>query len=283
MKGKHFPELKLYRKGKVRNVYDFEDKLLLVATDRISAFDFILNQRIPFKGEVLNKISEFWFKYFSEYDNHYISTDVLDFPIEARHHDLIDRSMLVRKSDPIDIECVVRGYIIGSGWKEYQQTGSVCGIKLKEGLQLAEKLDEPIFTPAFKNREGHDENISFEKMIDLIGKEKSEYLKEASLDIYKKASSFLYERGVILADTKLEFGEIDGKICIIDEMLTPDSSRFWVKDDYCVGMSPKSYDKQICRDYLEKNWDKKPPIPDLPQEIIEKISKAYLEIRNIFL
>ncbi len=283
----NFSDLKLFKKGKVRDVYDFQDKLLFVATDRISAFDYILNQGIPNKGRVLTQISLFWFEFLQDVvKNHLITADINQFP-EITHkyrNELEGRSLLVKKTELIPIECVVRGYIIGSGWKEYQTNGEVCGIKLPLGLQLAEKLPEAIFTPASKNDEGHDENISFNKMIDLVGKDISEKLRKLSLQIYNKAQKYADQKGIIIADTKFEFGVLNNEIILIDEVLTPDSSRFWSKESYSVGVSPKSFDKQIVRDYLESlNWDKQPPIPDLPQEIIEKTAQEYSKILDYML
>jgi len=282
------PDLPLYKRGKVRDIYDFNDKLLFVATDRVSAFDYILPQGIPGKGKVLTEISVFWFNYLQDIiKNHLISAKTEDFPEAAKKYQTLleGRSLLVKKTDLVPIECVVRGYIIGSGWKEYQENNNVvCGIKLPSGLKLAEILPEPIFTPAIKNDEGHDENVSFAKMQNYIGKELSEKLRELSLNIYLKAQKYALEKGIIIADTKFEFGLLNNEIILIDEVLTPDSSRFWPEETYKVGTSPVSFDKQIVRDYLENSgWDKTPPIPNLPTEIIEKTAKEYLRIQNLLI
>lgn len=282
------PDLPLYKRGKVRDIYDFNDKLLFVATDRVSAFDYILPQGIPGKGKVLTKISVFWFNYLQDIiKNHLISAKTEDFPEATKKYQTLleGRSLLVKKTELVPIECVVRGYIIGSGWKEYQENNNVvCGIKLPSGLKLAEILPEPIFTPAIKNDEGHDENVSFAKMQNYIGEELSEKLRELSLKIYLKAQKYALEKGIIIADTKFEFGLLNNEIILIDEVLTPDSSRFWPEETYKVGTSPISFDKQIVRDYLENSgWDKTPPIPSLPTEIIEKTTKEYLRIQNLLI
>lgn len=278
------PGLPLFKTGKVRNVYDFGDTLLLVSTDRVSAFDFILNQPIPHKGAVLTGISEFWFKRFQNLvANQFISTDVNDFPaITKPYHEVLrGRSMLVKKTELLPIECIVRGYIIGSGWKEYEKTGMVCGIPLPNKLKMADRLPEPIFTPSKKAESGHDENISYDEMVKIVGPAISEKLKTISLSIYKEAADYALTKGIIIADTKFEFGLLKDEIIWIDEALTPDSSRFWPKDTYAPGKSPKSLDKQIIRDYLEStNWDKNPPIPDLPNAIIAKLSQAYQDIQR---
>jgi len=282
------PTLNLFKKGKVRHVYDFGDQLLIVATDRVSAFDYILKEGIPQKGQVLTTISSFWFDRLSDIvKNHKVSIDFEDFPEETHpfRSYLEGRSMLVKKTELIEIECVVRGYLVGSGWKEYQKTQSVCGISLPSGLQLADQLPEPIFTPATKAEEGdHDENISFEVMANSIGQELADRLKKTSIALYTQAAEYAKEKGIILADTKFEFGLRDGDIVLIDEALTPDSSRFWESDLYRPGISPPSYDKQIVRDYLEStNWDKMSTPPELPEEIIQKASAKYLEIQDILL
>jgi len=280
------PNLKLFKKGKVRNVYDFGNTLLIVASDRISAFDVVLPNGIPHKGRTLTELSEFWFDQTKDIvPNHLISTDVADFPDEtAAYHDILKgRSMLVKKTELMPVECVVRGYIIGSGWKDYQATGEVCGIQLREGLQLAERLDEPIFTPAFKAEVGeHDENISFEKMVDIVGKERAEYLRDISFKLYNFGRDYAEKHGIILADTKFEFGLIGDEIILIDEVLTADSSRYWPKNEYEVGQSPPSYDKQIVRDYLAStSWDKQAPGPQLPEEVINRASDRYQEIMHL--
>ncbi len=279
----NFETLPIFKTGKVRSVFDFGDKLLLVASDRVSAFDFILPDGIPGKGELLTNLSQFWFEKTQHLiGNHLISTDVNDFPKETQpyHAELKGRSMLVKKTQLLPVECVVRGYIIGSGWKDYQATGEICGIPLPQGLKQAQKLKEPIFTPAFKAEQGdHDENISFEKMIDLIGKKRAEYLKDISLQLYKLGSEYAESKGIILADTKFEFGVINDEIILIDEVLTSDSSRYWDKSEYKEGISPPSFDKQIVRDYLANSqWDKQPPVPNLPQEIISKVASRYNEV-----
>jgi len=279
------PGLKLFKKGKVRNVYDMGSSLLIVASDRISAFDFILPNGIPDKGATLTAISKFWFEKLENImENHIISYDVKDYPEETKpYHDILDgRSMLVKKAELIEIECVVRGYIVGSGWKEYQQSGTVCGEKLPAGLKQAEILPEPIFTPAKKATTGHDENISISVMRDIIGNELTNTLIEKSMAIYNYGREFANQKNIILADTKFEFGIYDGKVILIDEVLTPDSSRYWPKSSYQIGMSPPSFDKQIIRDYLEKSgWDKQPPAPKLPEEIIVKAANKYKEIYGL--
>ncbi len=281
------PKLKLFKKGKVRSVYDLGDELLLVASDRISAFDFILPNGIPEKGAVLTSVSKFWFDFLGDdFDHHLISTDVADFPEECQEYaDILrGRTMLVKKTDLVPVECVVRGYIIGSGWKDYQATGTICGIKLPKGLELADKLEEPIFTPAFKAEMGeHDENISKAEMVEIVGQELADELERISLDLYMRGRDYAETKGIILADTKFEFGKVGDKIILIDEVLTPDSSRYWPADSYEPGTSPPSYDKQIIRDYLEVTWDKEPPIPTLPEGVIKKASNRYKELRDILL
>lgn len=276
-----FIKLPLYRKGKVRDLYDFGDKMLIVVTDRISAFDVVFPNLIPNKGKVLNKISEFWFGYTKDIvPNHMISTKVSDFPIEvsAFKEELEGRTMLVRKTEMIEIECVVRGYLAGSGLKEYNSSRSICGIKLPSGLVEGDRLPEPIFTPAHKAHTGHDENISQAKMADKIGKELTEKLKELSISLYMKASKRAEQGGIMLADTKFEFGIINGQVTLADEIFTPDSSRFWNQDEYRPGGPQKSFDKQYIRDYLETvNWDKNPPAPELPQDVIKYTELKYLE------
>jgi phosphoribosylaminoimidazole-succinocarboxamide synthase len=281
------PEIKLFKKGKVRNVYDLGSELLIVALDRISAFDSILPNGIPCKGEVLTELSLFWFTYLKDViDNHIISADTKQFPAELQAHaeSLSNRSVLVRKTQLIEVECVVRGYLAGSGWKEYQNDGIVCGHKLPSGLKLADPLPEPIFTPAIKFSNGHDENISVKRMEEILGKELTTLLSEKSIELYNRGSAYAATKGIILADTKFEFGQIDNKVILIDEILTPDSSRFWPVSEYRSGISPPSYDKQIVRDYLEStDWDKNPPAPKLPEHIIEKTSQKYKEIKDLLI
>ncbi len=272
--------LTLVKQGKVRDIYSFKENLLFVATDRISAFDVVLGSEIPDKGKVLNLISAFWFEKTSHIvKNHMVEWDFNKFPEELKKHEYFkNRSMIVKKAKPFPVECIVRGYLVGSGYKEYLKQGTVCGIKLPENLKLASKLEEPIFTPSTKAESGHDENISFEKMKEIIGEEKAEKVKDISLSLYKFAYEYAFERGIIIADTKFEFGEVDGEIVLIDEALTPDSSRFWPVESYKEGQNPPSFDKQYVRDYLEEiKWDKKPPAPELPKEVIENTRKKYFE------
>jgi len=277
-----FKTLKLKGRGKVRDIYDLDDRLLIVATDRISAFDVVMPNPIPDKGRVLTQLSKFWFNLTKEIvPNHLISAEVKDYPEECQPFQemLKDRSMLVVKTEVLPIECVIRGYLSGSGWEEYKKTGEVCSIPLPKGLEESSKLEEPIFTPATKAEMGfHDENIAFEKMEEIVGKDLAKRLKSISLAVYEKARDFAGGRGIIIADTKMEFGIKDGKLLLIDELLTPDSSRFWSKDDYRPGGPQKSYDKQFLRDYLLSiKWDKNPPAPHLPEEIIKKTREKYLE------
>ncbi|MDD5518233.1 MAG: phosphoribosylaminoimidazolesuccinocarboxamide synthase [Candidatus Omnitrophica bacterium] len=276
-----FKELQLFRKGKVRDVYDLGDKLLIVSTDRISCFDVVLPCGIPYKGKVLTALSCFWFDFLkSIIPNHYISADVDKYPPELKKYKnaLSGRSMLVTKSKPFAAEFIVRGYLSGSGWKEYQKHQSICGIKLPAGLEESAKLPEIIFTPSTKAEAGHDQNISREYVDKLIGKEAAREIVRLSIDIYKQASDYAYKQGIIIADTKFEFGLQDNKIILIDEVLTPDSSRFWPLDTYVAGQAQSSFDKQFVRDYLEAlNWSKIPPAPMLPEEIILKTSQKYLE------
>jgi phosphoribosylaminoimidazole-succinocarboxamide synthase len=273
------PELKLFKKGKVRDIFELEDILLIVATDRLSAFDVVMNQGIPNKGRILTELSSFWFNFTSDIiKNHMITTAVSQFPAQLRKYQdiLVDRSMLVKKTKLLPIECVVRGYISGSGWKEYIKSDSVCGIKLPKNLKESEKLPEPIFTPSTKADKGHDENITEEKMVSIIGADAAKIIKQACLSIYQKASVYAESKGIIIADTKMEFGLLNDEIIIIDELLTPDSSRFWDISEYKPGITPPSFDKQFARDYLESiHWDKKPPVPDLPLDVIQKTSKKY--------
>ena len=266
--------------GKVREIYAVDDdKLMMVVSDRISAFDVILPCMIPNKGQVLNKISEFWFDYVSDISpNDIIATELKDFPEEFRTPEFEGRSMLVKKLKMVPVECIVRGYITGSGWKSYQETGEVCGIKLPEGLKESQKLPEPIFTPTTKAAEGHDQNITFEEMCNLIGKDLAEKVKAKTIEIYKKCADYAATKGIIIADTKFEFGlDEDGNLILGDEVLTPDSSRFWPADEYEVGRSQKSFDKQYMRDWLKKtNWDAENPTP-IPQEVIDTTRAKYIE------
>lgn len=275
------PSIGKFKSGKVREVYDLDENLLLVASDRISAFDCILPNGIPQKGMVLNQISAWWFEQTEHIiPNHMITIDADEFPEELQEYkDIIAyRSMLARKTEALPVECVVRGYLIGSGWKEYRETGSVSGIELRPGYQMADKLDEPIFTPAHKAESGHDENISFEDVEERLGKEIAEDLRNASLALYRHATEYALEKGIIIADTKFEFGLHEDKLLLIDEALTPDSSRFWPADSYKPGESPLSFDKQYVRDYLETlGWDKTPPAPVLPDEIVAKTRAKYLQ------
>lgn len=273
-------DIKFFKRGKVRDIYDLEDKLLIVSTDRISCFDVVLPTVIPNKGEVLTKLSLFWFEFTEDViSNHLITANVDDFPetLVKYKEVLRDRSMLAKKADPIPVECVVRGYLAGSGWEEYQETGSICGLKLPNGLKEADKLPEPIFTPATKEQVGHDVNVTQEYIEKELGKHIVTKLKNVSIALYKKASEYAETRGIIIADTKFEFGKIGEEIILIDEVLTPDSSRFWPKDGYSSGKSQLSFDKQFVRDYLETlDWDKTPPAPELPEEIVTKTSEKYL-------
>jgi phosphoribosylaminoimidazole-succinocarboxamide synthase len=271
--------LRLSSRGKVRDVFDLGDTLLIVTTDRISAFDVVMETAIPFKGKVLNRLSEFWFRHL-DVPNHMITCEIDEMPPEVKRHKEIlkDRSMLVRKAKPFPIECVVRGYLIGSGWKDYQVNGKVCGIELPAGLRQAARLEKPIFTPSTKAEKGHDENIGFDVVVSTVGKETAAELRSRTLSIYKKAADYAETKGLILADTKFEFGLVDGKITLIDEVLTPDSSRYWPKSEYIVGTSPPSFDKQFVRDYLESvRFNKKPPGPVLPEEVVRKTGEKYLE------
>jgi phosphoribosylaminoimidazole-succinocarboxamide synthase len=275
------PALPFFRKGKVRDIYDLGDKLLLIATDRISAFDVVLPNGIPDKGKVLTQLSAFWFEYTNSIiPNHLISTKVTDFPEATKKYQqmLNGRTMLVKKSRGVEIECVVRGYLAGSGWKEYQKSGTVCGIQLPKGLVESSKLPEPIFTPSTKASSGHDINISEQEMINIIGRDLGKMLKEKSLAIYQTAAKYAESHGIIISDTKFEFGILDDELILIDEVLTPDSSRFWQQDEYLPGQSQKSFDKQFVRDYLETlDWNKTPPGPILPEEVISKTREKYRE------
>jgi phosphoribosylaminoimidazole-succinocarboxamide synthase len=273
--------LPLFSRGKVRDTYDLGDRLLMVTTDRISAFDCILPNGIPDKGRVLTRLSAFWFDRTRDLvPNHLLSTDMADLPSEAQPQAemLRDRFTLVRRAERIDFECVVRGYLAGSGWAEYQQTGEVCGIRLPKGLRLADRLPEPIFTPAIKAESGHDQNVSLEEMKNQVGEGLGQALAEASLAIYRAAATYALDRGIIIADTKMEFGLRDGQLILIDELLTPDSSRFWAVSEYQPGSSPPSFDKQYVRDWLEQSgWNKQPPAPPLPPEIVAGTASRYRE------
>ncbi len=283
------PELTLFRQGKVRNVYDMGDKLLFWASDRVSAFDVIMPNGIPDKGKVLNKISVFWFDMTKDIiPNHILATDIeeiikLEPSLEKYKEKLADRCMLVKKAEPIQLECIVRGYISGSGWKDYKKTHKICGIDLPAGLQESDKFDEPIFTPSTKADEGHDENITLAEAKEIVGEEVFNTLKEKTIAIYEKVRDYADSKGIIIADTKLEFGKIDGEIIVMDEMFTPDSSRFWPKADYAPGRGQKSFDKQFVRDYLETvpGWDKTPPGPVLPDEIVAKTREKYAEVYKL--
>ena len=274
------PGIRKVRSGKVREIFDIGDVFLIVATDRISAFDCILPDPIPGKGTFLTQLSAFWFQKFHQVPSHFITADFAEFPETLQPYSelLRGRSMLVRKAEPLPLECVVRGYLAGSGWNEYQKFGSVCGIELPPGLEQAAQLPKPTFTPATKAASGHDENITWEKCSEILGDERATIVRDLSLAIYSDGSVHAGERGIIVADTKFEFGLHDDTLILIDECLTPDSSRFWPADCYEVGTSPLSYDKQFVRDYLETlHWNKTPPAPHLPPEIIEKTSQKYRE------
>jgi len=273
--------VKLFSRGKVRDVYELGDKLLVVATDRLSAFDVVMREGIPDKGRVLTQLSCFWFNLIQEeIRHHFITAKVADYPPELQPFadQLEGRSMLVEKAQTFPIECVVRGYLAGSGWKEYRSTGRVCGIKLSAGLEEASRLENPIFTPATKAQAGHDENITWDEMAAHVGIVAAEMLRELSLRLYRKGREFAESRGIIIADTKFEWGLKDGQIILIDEVLTPDSSRFWPMHDYAPGKAQPSFDKQFVRDYLESlHWNKQPPPPPLPAEVVEKTSEKYRE------
>ena len=272
---------KEFKKGKVRDIYEVDDNLLLIVTDRISAFDWVLPEAIPNKGICLTQISAFWFDYFKDIiPNHMISADITEFPPELQKYtdELYGRSMLVKKAEVLPIECIVRGYISGSAWKSYKKDNTVCGIKLPSGMQESEQFDEPLFTPSTKAETGHDENISYEEMEKIIGSEDASRLKELSLKIYNTAAEYARKKGIIIADTKFEFGKIGDQIIIVDELLTPDSSRFWPADEYQPGKGQPSFDKQYVRDYLSTtDWDKNSAPPHLPNEVISGTEKRYLE------
>jgi phosphoribosylaminoimidazole-succinocarboxamide synthase len=278
----NFPDLKLAARGKARDIYDLGEQLLIVTTDRISAFDVIMNEGIPDKGYVLTQISAFWFRHIEDIiPNHIISTDVTDFPAACQKYaDILEgRSMLVKKAKPLLAECIVRGYLSGSGWKDYKATGAICGIKLPAGLQESDRLPEPLFTPSTKAELGtHDENISFAQMAELCGKDIAEKVRDVTLRIYTKARDIAAGKGIIIADTKFEYGIHNGELIIIDECMTPDSSRFWPMDGYRPGGPQPSFDKQFLRDYLETlDWDKTAPAPPLPAEIVRKTGEKYME------
>jgi len=281
----NFTEIGAPRRGKVRDVYDLGESLLIVASDRLSAFDVVLPTGIPDKGKVLTRLSAFWFKEVGDIvENHIIETDVERYPEPLKKYkdQLKDRSMIVRKAKVIPVECVVRGYLAGSGWKEYKESRTICGIRLPEGLLESSKLQRPIFTPTTKADEGHDMNITFGQMSEMVGERLAERLLSLSINIYEKACAVAEKRGIIIADTKFEFGLIDGEIIIVDEALTPDSSRFWSKKSYKAGESQDSYDKQIVRDYLNTlDWGKTYPGPELPAEIVRKTRSRYIEIYEI--
>jgi phosphoribosylaminoimidazole-succinocarboxamide synthase len=277
-----FSDLHLVKRGKVRDIYDVDDKMLLIATDRISAYDVVMPDPIPGKGEILTRISLFWFNVMADIvENHLITSDVASFPAACRPYAdaLKGRSMLVKKAKPLPIECVVRGYISGSGWKSYQENGTVCGISLPSGLKESEQLPEPIFTPSTKEEQGaHDINISFDEAVGIVGAELAETVRDLSLAIYKKGASLAAEKGIIIADTKFEFGKFGDQLILIDEVLTPDSSRFWPKETYQPGGPQNSYDKQYLRDYLTSiQWNKTPPAPSLPDEVIVNTRRKYME------
>ncbi|PKL51862.1 MAG: phosphoribosylaminoimidazolesuccinocarboxamide synthase [Nitrospira bacterium HGW-Nitrospira-1] len=281
------PDIKFLRRGKVRDVYELGDSLLMIASDRISAFDVVLPNGIPGKGKLLTQISIYWFSQMEDIiKNHLIATNVDDYPSQCRKYreQLEGRSMLVKKAEQIPIECIVRGYLSGSGWKEYQKTGSVCGIKLPDGLKESSRLESPIFTPSTKAEQGHDINISFEETIKIVGQEMAEKLRDLSLRIYTKAREMAEKKGIIIADTKFEFGIYENELILIDEILTPDSSRFWSVKTYKQGKGQDSYDKQIIRDYLlTLDWDQTYPCPELPQYIVERAIERYKEIYNIII
>lgn len=267
------------KRGKVRDIYDFGDRLLFIATDRVSAFDWVIPTGIPDKGRVLTKLSEMWFDRL-DVPHHLLSMDVsqVELPASVDRDVLNGRSMVVKKTEVVPIECVVRGYLSGSGWKEYQRDGSVCGIKLPAGLLESQQLPEPIFTPATKEDEGHDENISFERMVEIVGEDLSVKLRDLSMNIYQRGAEYAREKGIIIADTKFEFGQLNGEIILIDEVLTPDSSRFWPIDQYEPGHGQPSFDKQFVRDYLETTaWDKNSTPPELPDNIVSKTREKYVD------
>lgn len=278
-------EFPLLKRGKVREVFDLDDALLFVATDRISAFDVVLPTPIPDKGRVLTQLSLFWFGYLRDIvPNHFITDNVAAYrPVLKQYAEQLEgRSMVVKKAEVLPVECVVRGYLVGSGWSEYKKNGTVCGEKLPEGLREADKLPTPIFTPATKAETGHDENISFARMCEIVGRERGEQLREISISLYQRARDYAAPRGIIVADTKFEFGVVNGALTLVDEVLTPDSSRFWPAAEYAPGKTPPSFDKQYVRDYLTAiGWDKEPPAPALPEEVVQKTREKYLEALRI--
>jgi phosphoribosylaminoimidazole-succinocarboxamide synthase len=280
-----FPDLTLHARGKVRDLYSLDGQLLFVATDRISAFDYVLATGIPEKGRVLTQLSLFWFDFLKDIvRNHLVTANVNEYPKATQRYadQLRGRSMLVKRAQMIDIECVARGYLSGSGWKEYQQTGAVCGIKLPAGLKESQKLPEPIFTPATKAISGHDENISFDEMVKHTGRELAEQLRDLTLKIYSTAADYAVTRGIIIADTKFEFGRTDEGLILADEVLTPDSSRFWPAEKYQPDRAQESFDKQFVRDYLEGiKWNKQPPAPALPEDVAAKTSEKYIEAYRV--
>jgi len=273
--------LKVFKKGKVRDIYEIDNKLLLIVSDRISAFDFVLHEPIPKKGICLTQISKFWFDYFKDsVPNHLVSADVSEFPDELKPFEdvLKGRTMLVKRAEVLPIECIVRGYISGSAWKSYQKDGTVCGIKLPEGMNESDKFDEPLFTPSTKADTGHDINISYDKMVNIVGKEDAEKLRDLSIKIYNEGAEYARKRGIIIADTKFEFGKIGEQIIVVDEVLTPDSSRFWPADLYEPGKSQPSFDKQYVRDYLSSTgWDKNSSPPHLPDSVVIETQNKYQE------
>lgn len=278
----NFPELPLFSRGKVRDIYDLGDSLLMIATDRVSAFDVIMGQPVPGKGKILTQLTLFWFNQVADLiQTHLVSANVNEFPENCQPYkkDLEGRTLWVKKAQPIPFECVVRGYLAGSGWREYRDYGEICGIRLPEGLRNADRLPEPIFTPSTKAETGtHDENVPFSKMVDTLGEETAKKLRDLSLTIYERGREIAERRGIIVADTKMEFGFLDGEIILIDELLTPDSSRFWPADTYEPGHTQISFDKQFLRDYLDTlDWDKTPPPPVIPEDIIEKTRLKYEE------
>ena len=282
LKKSNFEDITLLKRGKVRDVYEIDDQLLIVASDRMSAFDVVMEDPIPDKGKILTRISLFWFKKLEPIvENHLVNSDPAEFPDVCRKYieQLKGRSMLVKKATPLPVECIVRGYLSGSGWQEYLSKGSVCDVRLSDGLLESEKLPEPIFTPSTKAADGmHDENITFDKAAEILGREIAEEVRRVSIQIYEFGSDLAAEKGIIVADTKFEFGIVDDRLILIDEVLTPDSSRFWPVDEYRPGGAQKSFDKQFLRDYLiEINWAKQPPPPKLPAEIIRKTREKYLE------
>jgi phosphoribosylaminoimidazole-succinocarboxamide synthase len=282
--GTHLTFLPLLRRGKVRELYDLGDALLIVATDRISAFDCALSPGIPDKGRVLTELSNFWFRLFADVENHILESDPARFPasLDGAREVLSGRAVVARKAEVIPFECVARGYLAGSGWADYQKTGEVCGVRLPPGLAQAEQLPEPIFTPATKSDSGHDENVSFDRMARAIGRSDAERLRELTLDLYLRASAYASSHGLILADTKLEFGRFEGRLIWIDEAFTPDSSRYWDARLWSTGRSPASFDKQFVRDWLESTgWNKRPPAPHLPEGIVRTTRSKYLQAHRM--